>query len=93
MRHPCFQKPDSILEKLRSFHHEHATPVSCLMEDLHVAVTQLPYNTRQHEARVVAALLEKQTARHRDGVAIAELLPAVLARLGVNMMEQRGDRS
>jgi hypothetical protein len=23
MRHPSFQKPDSILEKLRHFHHEH----------------------------------------------------------------------
>ena len=27
MRHPCFQKPDSILEKLRRFHHEHETPM------------------------------------------------------------------
>jgi len=93
MRHPCFQKPDSILEKLRSFHHEHATPVTCLMEDLHTVVAQLPGQTRQHEARVVAALLEKQTERHRGGVAIGELLPAVLARLGINILEARGDRS
>ena len=93
MRHPCFQKPDSILEKLRSFHHEHATPISCLIEDLHVAVTQLPYNTRRHEARVAATVLEQQTKRHRDGVALGELLPAVLARLGVNRMEEQGDRS
>ena len=27
MRHPCFKQPDSILEKLRHFHHEHQTPI------------------------------------------------------------------
>ena len=47
MRHPCFQKPDSILEKLRRFHHEHQTPVDLLLADLNAAVGQLPYNTRQ----------------------------------------------
>jgi hypothetical protein len=95
MRHSCFQQPDSIMEKLRRFHHEHETPIGCLMEDLHVTVSQLPYNTRQHEATVLAAVLEKQTERHRGDVTIGELLPAVLARLGINTTEfqENGDRS
>jgi hypothetical protein len=89
MRHPCFQKPDSILEKLRHFHHEHQTPLDCVMEDLHATVSQLPYNTRHHEAQVVAAVLEQQTKRRRGAVAIGELMPAVLARLGITTTESR----
>ena len=50
MRHPCFQKPDSILEKLRGFHHDHETPMSRVLADLEAAVGQLPYNTLSHEA-------------------------------------------
>jgi transposase len=43
MRHPCFRQPDSILEKLRHFHHTHETPVDQLLADLETAVGQLPY--------------------------------------------------
>ncbi len=94
MRHACFQKPDSILEKLRHFHHDHETPLDRLLADLEKCVEQLPYNTRNHEAEIVADVLQKQTKRHRGGVAIGELLPAVLARLGVltNNSTETGDR-
>jgi hypothetical protein len=94
MRHPCFQKPDSILEKLRRFHYDHETPLDRLLADLETTVDQLPYNTRNHEAEIVADVLQKQTNRHRGGVAIGELLPAVLARLGVKSTEstETGDR-
>ncbi len=95
MRHPAFQKPDSILEKLRHFHHVHETPLDRLLADLEKCVEQLPYHTRNHEAEIVADVLQKQTKRHRGGVAIGELLPAVLARLGViteDSTEETGDR-
>ena len=94
MRHPCFQKPDSILEKLRRFHYDHETPLDRLLADLETTVDQLPYNTRNHEAEIVADVLQRQTSRHRGGVAIGELLPAVLARLGVKSTEstETGDR-
>ena len=62
------------------------------MEDLHVTVSQLPYNTRQHEAQVVAALLDKQAKRRQGGVAIGQLLPAVLARLGINTTQSKENR-
>ena len=83
MRHPCFRKPDSILEKLREFHRQYQTPVDQLLAELQTAVGQLPYNTRSHEAQVVAGVLQKQANRRRGGVVIGELLPAVLARLEI----------
>ena len=66
MRHPCFQKPDSILEKLRRFHQEHETPMDVLLADLEAAVGQLPYNTCNHEAEIVADVLQ-QHAHRRQG--------------------------
>ena len=94
MRHPCFKEPDSILEKLRRFHHEHETPLDRLLVDLETAVEQLPYNTRNQEAAIVAKVLEHQATRRRGSVAIGELLPAVLARLGIhtNNTNENGDR-
>ena len=65
-----------------------------VLADLETTVEQLPYNTRNHEAEIVADVLQKQTKRKRGGVAIGELLPAVLARLGVitKTSEETGDR-
>jgi hypothetical protein len=93
MRHPCFQQPDSILEKLREFHHKHQTPVDLVLADLEAAVEQLPCNTRRREAEVVANVLQQQTNRHRGSVAIGELLPAVLARLGINTRRDTEDEN
>lgn len=95
MRHPCFQKPDSILEKLRSFHHDHETPPSRVLVDLEAAVGQLPCNTRNHEAEVVAEVLQQHASRRRGPGLVGDLLPAVLARLTVNHPEanKNGDRS
>ena len=95
MRHPCFQKPDSILEKLRLFHHEHKTPVDLLLADLKTTVEQLPYNMRNHEAEIVADVLQQHTRRRRGVGPIGDVLPAVLARLGVRITKEneQGDRS
>ena len=94
MKHPCFRKPDSILEKLREFHHQHQTPVDQLLSDLETVVGQLPGNTCCHEAEVVAYVLKQQTNRHRGAVPIGKLLPAVLARLQIKIKEnENGDRS
>jgi hypothetical protein len=94
MRHPCFQQPDSILEKLRKFHHEHQTPLDRVLANLETAVEQLPYNTCGREAAVVAKVLEERRPRSRGGVAIGELMPAVLARLNIRTTEDENrDRS
>ena len=93
LKHPCFQKPDSILEKLREFHHQHQTPIDQLLADLETVVEQLPYNTRNHEAEIVADVLQQQqTKRGRGGVAIGDVLPAVIARLKINTTNQNEHR-
>ena len=94
MRHPCFQQPDSILEKLRQFHLTHQTPMDLLLADLEAAVGQLPYNTRNREAVIVANVLRQQADRRRGVTAIGDLLPAVLARLGITTTteNENGDR-
>jgi transposase len=95
MRHPCFQQPDSILDKLRRFHHVHQTPMDVLLADLEAAVEQLPYNTCNHEAEIVANVLEQHTRRRRGASLIGDVLPAVLARLNIRTTEanNNGDRS
>ena len=95
MRHPCFQKPDSILEKLRRFHLTHQTPMDVLLAGLEAAVEQLPYNTCHHEAEIVAEVLQQHQRRRRGAEPIGDLLPAVLARLNIRMTEtnQNRDRS
>jgi transposase len=87
MKHPAFRKPDSILEKLREFHHAHKTPMDQLLADLKTTVEQLPYNTRCREAEVVTAVLQQNAKRRRGETEIGALLPAVLARLGVHTTE------
>lgn len=80
MRHPCFRHPNSILVKLRLFHHEHQTPIDRVLPDLETVVTQLPGHIRHREADIVAEALTKPT--RQGGVSsITDLLPAVLARL------------
>jgi transposase len=88
MKHPAMRQPDSIMEKLRKFHHVHQTPMDQVLADLKTAVGQLPYNTRSREAEVVAEVLRQHASRRRGSVAIGALLPAVLARLEIRTTKQ-----
>jgi transposase len=90
LRHPCAASRDSIMEKLRQFHLEHGTPADVVLADLEAAVAQLLPDTRRHEAEVVAEILQQQAQRRRGPSQLGELLPAVLARLGVNSKNQNG---
>lgn len=92
MRHPCFQKPDSILDKLRRFHQEHETPMDVLLADLEAAVGQLPYNTCNQEAKIVAHVLEQHTRRRQGPKPIGDVLPAVLARLNIRIAHASKNR-
>ena len=87
MKHLAFQQPNSIIEKLREFHHVHQTPIDQTLADLEAVVEQLPYNTRHHEAEVVSEVLRQNAKRKRGTPSIGALLPAVLARLGVGDIE------
>jgi hypothetical protein len=65
-----------------------------LLADLEAAVGQLPYNTCNHEAKIVADVLQQQTHRRRGPQPIGDVLPAVLARLNIRLTEANpnGDR-
>jgi transposase len=91
MKHPAFQTPDSILEKLRQFHQVHETPLDKVLADLKTAVEHLPYNTCSREAEVVAEVLSERASR-RGVVQIGAVLPAVLARLQIKMTEDNEHR-
>jgi transposase len=92
MKHPAFQRPDSIMEKVRQFHLVHQTPMDQVLADLQTTVEQLPNNTRSREAQVVAEVLRQNASRARGPVGIGALLPAVLARLELKTTTDNEDR-
>ena len=88
--HPCCQRRDYILKKFMKFHMEHATPMVQAQRTLESAVEQIPGQERLAEAAPLAEELAKATARRGSGPRlIGELLPAVLAQLGVNLVESK----
>lgn len=90
MKHPCCAKQGSVIEKLRAFHKEHRTPLDVVLADLETAVGQLPVDTKKQEARIVTEVLNQQVKRGRGPKKLGDVLPAVLARLGVHQTTQEG---
>ena len=89
-KHPCCQRRDYILNKLIQFHGEHITPIVQAQATLASAVGQLPGTEYAAEAAPLAEELESACRKRGRGPRlIGELLPAVLARLGVNLVESR----
>jgi hypothetical protein len=87
-RHPGMQGRHYILDKLSAFHRDHDTGMAEVMRDLHAAIGQIP--TREHaaEARPLAEELRKiQDGRRRGPQLLGDILPIVLARLGVGVVE------
>lgn len=88
--HPCCRRRDYILNKLMKFHAEHVTPMIQAQATLVSAVEQIPGSERAAEAVPLAEELAKATARRASGPRlIGELLPVVLARLGVNLVDSK----
>jgi hypothetical protein len=88
--HPSTQQSHYILEKLLAFHLGHGTPPGQMRQDLEAAVAQLPRSRYQEEARPLQEHLEK-LAKRRGVQPLAEIIPIVLARLGVNPVESTGE--
>ena len=86
--HPCCQRRDYVLRKLLGFHCEHVTSLVQAQATLAQAVGQLPVAEYAAEAAPLAEELESACRkRGRGPCLIGELLPAVLARLGVGLVE------
>lgn len=86
--HPSLQGRHYILDKLNAFHREHDTPVPQQLRDLQAAIEQMPRTAYAEEARPLAEELQRIEAGRRHGPQpLGDILPIVLARLGVGRVE------
>jgi transposase len=86
--HPCIQGRHYILDKLNAFHRDHDTGMADVLRDLQAAVDQLPQREYAAEARPLQEELDKIHDRRRRGPQLlGDILPIVLARLGVGAVQ------
>ena len=86
-RHPSCQQRDYVLSKLIRFCTEHITDISQIMKHLDAAVAQLPGAEHREEGEALAIELGRLQKKRGSGPrSLAEILPAVLAKLGVNLV-------
>jgi len=86
-RHPSIQGRHCILDKLSAFHRDHDTGMVEVLRDLQAAVDQLPARARAAEAKPLQEELQKiQDGRRRGPQLLGDILPIVLARLGVGVI-------
>jgi transposase len=89
-RHPSLQQRHYIIDKLIAFHRDHETPGPELLRDLEAAVAQLPRKEHKAEARPLHEELQKiEAGRRRGPQLLANILPIVLARLGVGAVQSK----
>jgi transposase len=87
-RHPSIPGRHYLLDKLSAFHREHATPMPELLRDLQAAIGQLPQREYAAEAQPLHEELQRIQEGHRRGPQLlGDILPIVLARLGVGVVQ------
>ena len=85
--HPCCQQRHYILGKLLEFHADHRTPPEELRQDLEAVVQHLPARTRAEEAQPLRERLDELAKRRRGPQPLAAIIPVVLARLGMTVVQ------
>jgi transposase len=86
-RHPSCQHRHYVLDKLIKFSNEHNVDCAQVMQSLESAVSQLPRSEHQSEAAPLAEELSRTRSKRGTGPRLlGEILPAVLARLGVDLI-------
>ena len=86
--HPACQPRHSICDKLMAFHCEHKTDIRLALQDIERVSAQLSGRTRQQEGQMLQSQLDDPRCRRRRGPqAIAKIIPLVLARLGIRMLQ------
>jgi transposase len=86
--HPAARQRDYILQKLITFHHQHETPALQVQLDLQRTTQHLPPGEYAAEAKPLQEELSKIQDKHRRGPQpLGEILPAVLAALGVKVIQ------
>ena len=87
-RHPSCQKRDYILRKLSIFHAEHGSSMAQVMTDLQAATDHIPKSEHAPEAKSLSEELQPSNRRQQSGPRrLGEILPVVLAKLGVTAVE------
>jgi transposase len=90
-RHPSIQGRHYILDKLTAFHRQHDTGMPEVLRDLQAAIGQLPPREYAAEAKPLAEELQTIQQGHRRGPQVlGDILPIVLARLGVGVIQSNG---
>jgi hypothetical protein len=84
--HPCCRERHYVLQKLLAFHGEHGTAPGQVCMDLQALVEQLPKARYAEEARPLQDEFEAKRKR-RGARPLAEIIPIVLARLGIKLVE------
>lgn len=91
--HPSGNQRDYILDKLMKFHRDHHTPPAQMLPDLQAAIDQIPRKEYGAEAIPLHQELQNtRTANKRGPQPIGELLPILLAKLGVGNLQSNGDQ-
>jgi transposase len=86
--HPICRDRSYILDKLLTFHREHDTPPARIVTDLQAAIGQLPKTEYATEATpLVKQMSQKAAGRRRGPQPLGDILPIVLARLGVSEVQ------
>ncbi len=86
--HPSIQGRHYILDKLSAFHRDHDTSMPEVLRDLQAAVGQVPAREHAAEAAPLHEELRKIQDGHRRGPQpLGDILPIVLARLGVGAVQ------
>ena len=86
--HPAIQVRHYILDKLTAFHRDHDTSMAAVLRDLQAAIAQLPPREHAAEARPLQEELQKiHDGRRRGPQLLGDILPIVLARLGVGVVQ------
>jgi transposase len=87
-RHPAQQERHYVLQKLIAFQHEHDTPVVQCQRELMAAASQVPASAHAAEAVPLQEELKRiESGKRRGPQVLAEILPMVLARLGIGGVE------
>jgi transposase len=87
-RHPAIPGRHYVLDKLMAFHREHDTDMTQVLRDLQTAIDQVPPRQHAAEAQPLHEELHKiQQGRRRGPQLLGNILPEVLARLGVGVVQ------
>jgi transposase len=89
-RHPSCRHRHYILDKLIRFAVEHNINCAQVLKDVDAAVSQIPRSEHEPEAKPLAEELSRARSRRGAGPRLlGEILPAVLAKLGVNPLPSK----